>query len=300
MKITDIPAYPSFAKIEPVTKGWSRDEKYYIEAAYGKHLFLRVTDTAEHDRLHAEYDLLKRAAACSVPTSRPVDFGVCNEGKSIYTLTTWIDGDDAEKVMPTLSEAEQCMLGVRAGELLRKIHSITAPEDLSDWAERYFATMKVRFEAYHRRNIRFEGDTFVINYLESNRNLLNHRPVCQLHGDFHPGNLIIGPGGALSVVDWAAFDFGGFGDPWQDFKSLEDYPHFTFGQLRGYFGGEPPIAFWKLYAYYTAAAALTSIVWATHYGQELVNEKLELNRNVLVWFDNMRNPVPTWFLQRAI
>lgn len=295
MMFRDIKGIESFTKIDPITKGWSSDRKYYIETTDGAHLLLRVADIAEYDKQRAEYDLLKRIAAFSIPASRPVDFDLCDEGKSTYMMLTWLDGEDAEIILPTISDAEQYAIGLRAGALLRRIHSIPAPEDSSDWAERYFATMDARFEAFHRWKIHFDGDTIVTNFLEANRNLLRHRPQRQLHGDFHPGNLIIGTGGTLSVVDWFTYDFGGYGDPWQDFRSLEDYPQFTYGQLHGYFGSEPPIAFWQLFAYYTAASALTSIVWATHYGQDVVNEKLELNRNVLRWFDNMQNPVPIWY-----
>lgn len=35
----DIPTYDTFAKIEPITKGISGDQKYYIETVDGKHLF---------------------------------------------------------------------------------------------------------------------------------------------------------------------------------------------------------------------------------------------------------------------
>ncbi|MDR1560464.1 MAG: phosphotransferase [Clostridiales bacterium] len=65
-----------------------------------------------------------------VPAPRHVDFGVCNGGKSVYQLLTWVDGEDAETVLPLLTETEQYVLGVRAGEILRKIHSFPAPDTL--------------------------------------------------------------------------------------------------------------------------------------------------------------------------
>ncbi|WP_246240266.1 hypothetical protein [Anaerocolumna sedimenticola] len=42
----DIPIYDTFAKIEPITKGMSGDQKYYIETIDGKHLLLRIADSS--------------------------------------------------------------------------------------------------------------------------------------------------------------------------------------------------------------------------------------------------------------
>lgn len=293
----DIKGFETFADIKPVEKGWSDDEKYCIEAADGGRLFLRIADISEYNRKHAEFDILKRMAESNVPACRPVDFGLCNNGKSVYQLLTWIDGTDADIVLPTLTETKQYILGLKAGELLRKIHTTPTPDNTDDWSTRYFAVMDERFEAYHRLNIHFEGDTFILNYLEANRDLLRNRPQCCHHSDFHPGNFVVDENLNISVIDWAVIDFDGYGDPWYEFRCLEEqYPYFSTGQINGYFDGAPPAAFWRLYTYYTAAGALTSIAWATHFGEDLVNEKLKLNRQVLSWFDNMRNPVPTWYM----
>jgi serine/threonine-protein kinase len=43
---TDIPAYPTFARIEPLDKGYSGDKKYRIETRGGEHLLLRVSDVS--------------------------------------------------------------------------------------------------------------------------------------------------------------------------------------------------------------------------------------------------------------
>lgn len=41
-----------------------------------------------------------------------------------YILESWIDGEDAEAVLPMLSETEQYVLGLKSGEILRKIQSM--------------------------------------------------------------------------------------------------------------------------------------------------------------------------------
>jgi GrpB-like predicted nucleotidyltransferase (UPF0157 family) len=78
-----------FAKIEPLTKGWSSDKKYYVETADGERLLLRVADIAEYEHKKAEFEMLKRVAEFDIPASRPVNFGVCDDGTSVYQLLTW-------------------------------------------------------------------------------------------------------------------------------------------------------------------------------------------------------------------
>jgi len=125
----DIKAYNTFTKIEPVNKGWSSDKKYYIQTADGRKLLLRVADISEYDRKKAEYEMMKKVAALDVSISQPVDFGICDNGKSVYSLLTWCDGEDAGTILPRLTETEQYVLGIKSGEILKKFHSIPAPKD---------------------------------------------------------------------------------------------------------------------------------------------------------------------------
>jgi len=103
-------------------------------------------------------------------------------------------------------------------------------------------------------------------------------------------------GGELRIID---FDHLSFGDPWSEFfKTIFSAcisPHFTTGQLHGYFNGEPPQDFFKLMALYTAYPCLTAISWAIPHGQKEVDFVVKLCIDTLKWFDNMNNPVPSWY-----
>ena len=103
----DIKSYSTFAKIEPVNKGYSSDKKYYIETADGQKLLLRVSDISEYDNKREEFEIIKQVAALGVPMSQPLDFGTCDQGQSVYSLLTWCDGEDAETILPGLTEDEQ-------------------------------------------------------------------------------------------------------------------------------------------------------------------------------------------------
>ncbi|MDR0897216.1 MAG: phosphotransferase [Oscillospiraceae bacterium] len=296
MNPTDIPGYERFAKVEPITKGMAGDAKYYIEAMDGRKRLLRVADASEYARRKAEYDTMRQAWALGVPMPEPLDFGYCNDGQSVYTLIEWIDGKEAIALLPALPETEQYLLGKQSGEALRLIHQIPAPTGLPDWAERYFGVMDDRFAAYRKEGVPFAGNDSILAYLDSHRELLKARPQCHLHGDFHTGNMIVTDEGKLHIIDWHFVDFDSAGDPWSELTCVETaYPAFSSGQISGYFGGEPPEAFWPLFAYYVAASALASIVWAKYFAPDELQSRMELNECVLRWFDGMKDPVARWY-----
>lgn len=88
----DIKGYDTFIKIEPLKKGWSSDKKYYIETDGGKKLLLRIAEIKEYDRKKSEFEMMQKVAALGVPMQQPADFGVCDGGRNVYQLLTWIDG----------------------------------------------------------------------------------------------------------------------------------------------------------------------------------------------------------------
>ena len=50
-------------------------------------------------------------------------------------------------------------------------------------------------------------------------------------------------------------------------------------------------------ALYISSNTLSSVYWAIPFGQDEVNTMLNQAKEVLSWYDNMRNPVPTWYFK---
>ncbi len=285
-----------FKDIQPIKKGMSSDEKYFVTAENGEHFLLRLADYKEFDRKKAEYELVKKLFRLNVPMPSPIDFGVCNNGASVYTLLSWIDGEEAEIAIPKLSKNKQYELGKESGRILRRIHTLNAPENTADWERRYFSTIDERLEAFRREGIMFEGSDIVLNYIDANRHMLKERPQCYHHGDYHMGNLIQSKSGQLFVIDWHTVDFENYGDPWYEFNRISvEYPYFASGQIDGYFNGTVPNDFWKLLAYYLSVSAITSIVWSKYCAPDRLTSILDLNKNILKWFNNMNSNIPTWY-----
>lgn len=80
--------------------------------------------------------------------SQPVDFGTCENRKSVYSLLIWCEGEDAAVVLPRLTETGQYMLGIKSGEILRMIHSISAPKEQEEWSSRFNRKTSIKIEKY--------------------------------------------------------------------------------------------------------------------------------------------------------
>ena len=126
--------------------------------------------------------------------------------------------------------------------------------------------------------------------------MLKNRPQVYQHGDYHIGNMMIDRGGQLHVIDFNRNDYG---DPWEEFNRIvwctQKAPLFASGMVNGYFDDNVPMEFWRLLALYISSNTLSSVYWAIPFGQDEVNTMLNQAKEVLSWYDNMRNPVPTWY-----
>ena len=87
--LSGIPGFPTWTKVEPITKGWSRDTKFHVETGRGEKLLVRVSDASEYSRKQKEYEALLSLAGGPILMSRPVDFGTCNAGNS--AVVDWYD-----------------------------------------------------------------------------------------------------------------------------------------------------------------------------------------------------------------
>lgn len=296
--IKDIQSFDNWNTIQVINKGWSSDKKYYIKTKEGKELLLRTTDISQYENKKREFEELKLLAALEILISSPVDFGVCNDGKSVYLLLTWINGQDAESILPNLSEEEQYRLGIKAGELLQKIHSILSPKNKLSWAKRFNHKIDVKMANYQACDIKFPGDERFISYIEDNRHLLDNRPQTLHHGDYHVGNMIITPELELGIIDFNRMDYG---DPWEEFNRItfcvENSPIFASGYINGYFSSQVPDNFFKLLALYIATNQLSSIPWAIPFGEEEVNTMLRITKNVFDWYDGFNIYIPNWYAE---
>ncbi len=256
-----IPA-KDFVKVKFINKGCSPDKKYYVETTDGKRLLLRIADADELERKQKEYKMLELAATTGVLMSYPIDFGLCDGGKKVYQLLGWVDGIDLLEALPDMPPEQRYDVGRKAGELLKRLHSIPAPDDVVPWGEVFRKKISGRLGQLEKRGIQSSEIDLLADYLRENDYLLNNRPQCLNHGDYNITNLILTPDGQIGVVDFNAFT-SIYGDPYWDFCTIPDgykpCGYYYSGMILGYFGGEPRDDFFPLLAYYFAYCEIAAV-----------------------------------------
>jgi len=295
----DIPNYETFIKIEPISKGVSRDKKYFVETHDGKRMFLRIADIEEFDRKKAEYEMMERVHDYGVLCPTPYAFGLCDDGKSVYSISSWLDGIDADEAWIDMSEAERYELGIKSGQTLRKIHKLPAPDDAEPWNERFYRKVQSRIDFYDSNSLKSENGDTIIRFLQENKHLLDNRPQTFNHGDYNIVNLVVLPDGQVGVIDFNSYNQG-YGDPWWEFNPInwgnELNVQFYNGFINGYFDNHPPHEFFVMLSYYIAYTSLAALC-ITAEGEEYVMPDYgeQCVEMVLRWFDGMRKPVPMWY-----
>ncbi len=291
--------YNTITHRSPIEKGWSGDEKYCATTADGTKYLLRVTTPQKSGRFRLGYQRMLEVASLGIPMCLPVEFGQCPEGT--YAIHSWVDGNDARDVIPTLPISVQYAYGLDAGKILQKLHSLPAPADAPPWVTRYTQKIDRKIAMYKACPLKYENGDLFLAYLENNRHLLTERPQTYQHGDYHIGNMMIDKNGVLTIID---FDRDDFGDPWEEFNRIvwcaQESPAFASGMVDGYFDRHVPMEFWKLLALYICSNTLSSLPWAIPFGDVEIHTMRSQAAQVLSWYDNMQNPVPNWYRHVAL
>lgn len=284
--------------VEEVNKGWSEDKKFHIKTKDNKNLLLRICDVSQYEKKKKEFEIIKELNKKSFNMSIAIDYGVCNGGKSVYSLYSWIDGDDAREKLNNLSKEKQYNLGIISGKYLKEIHGIPAPNHIENWEERFNKKIDRKIDNYKKCGMILENDDKIINYLEKNRELLKNRPQCFQHGDYHIGNMIITYDNELGIIDFNRFDYG---DPWEEFNrivwSAEISPEFSSGYINGYFDNNVPDEFFKLMLLYISSNQISTVAWAKSFGEKEIEVAINQTREIIKWYDYYRSYIPNWYME---
>ena len=296
--IQDIPRYKDWASITVPMYGWSQNKKYKVKDISGNDYILRVSDISLFENKKREYDNIIRLYENDILMPKPIEFGLCNSGKNVYMLLTWIDGVAVEDVISNFEESLQYQLGFSSGKLLKKIHNYSTVDSKINWGTVYEENIEKMINEYKNTNISIHCEQEVISYIHANKHLLNGRPQVIRHGDFHVGNLIITSDKEIAVID---FDQCAIGDGWEEFGGIvwaaRLSAEFAKGQVDGYFSGEVPDEFFRLLALYIGIYALDHVVRSAAHLQDTMNIKSIYSNTAFMtkMFENYSTCIPNWY-----
>ena len=240
---------------------------------------------------------MEKVASLGVSMCKPIKLELC--GDEVYSIHEWIDGKDARETILNYSKEQQYTYGVEAGSILQKIHSLPATEVREDWENFFNRKIDEKIAKYKECPVQYENGQIFIDFLNANRELLKDRLQVFQHGDYHIGNFMIGDDGEIYVIDFDRFDVG---DPWEEFNRLvwsaQVSPSFASGMIDGYFDHKVPNLFWKLLAIYILSNLVGALPWAVPYGAEEIVVMQNQAKEILEWYDNLKQIIPSWYLNK--
>jgi aminoglycoside phosphotransferase (APT) family kinase protein len=293
-----LPSLQNVTEITRITKGFSFDSKYFIyENSETPQYVLRTAPLKQMQKKRSEFEVVTNVFDRGVKTSRPIQFGAIDSLDICYMLLSYVEGEDAFDILPSLSEEEQYQIGLQAGIELRIMHDIPAPHIDEDWYEKRFSKHLRQYETYRNCGVKLAEEDAIISFIHENAHYMVDRPNRFQHDDFHTSNLLIHNRSYAGVIDFNRYDWG---DPYHDFLKIAYFSRevsipFCRGQIRGYFNGTVPDEFWHLYALYTAMIIFGTVTWTLQVVPEQLESMLGRIRVVLDDHQNFETCMPNWF-----
>ncbi|MGQ7413699.1 aminoglycoside phosphotransferase family protein [Streptococcus suis] len=281
---------------QPLTKGWSTDRKYKVQLEDGRFGLLRIAERPAYEAKRLEFQLVENLFGLGLPVAEPIAFWA--DDLSVYTLYEWLEGQDMNDLVTSLSEQTLYELGCQSGQFLRTLHALPIDQSQRDWNSFYQAKIDSKLAAYQAASHSYPNGQAMIDFVQTNRHLLEGRPIAYHHGDFHTGNFLLGRDGKLKILDFDRYDIG---DPWEEFNRLiftaDLSPAFARGQVDAYFDGAIPEEFWRLLVLYLTVNSLGALSWAEQVDPDQVPLMQEQAATISEWYADFTRWVPTWYGQ---
>ena len=280
--------------VTPLLKGWSKDKKYILEDVGGERYVLRLSNNELYEKKKKQFELLKKIGLLGLNCSRPIEFGMYDDG-TVYMLMSYLEGEDGETAVAELTDEEAFRLGVEAGNCLRKLHSIDIPPQKLTWWDRYLEKKPRKIAALNACEYKLPMQDEILRYYETHCEIMKDRPLVLYHGDYHLGNMIVNSG-KIGIID---FDKNGIADPYDDLKpfcwNVMVSEYFETGLINGYFNNSVPDGFWRVLKFYTAESLISHLPWSVKFGQQEIKTALEVADNQMKWYHNFELEIPTWY-----
>lgn len=295
-ELYDIPKYKTWKYINKINNGWSEDYKYYIEDNAGNKFLLRLSAISTYDKKRKEFEIIKKFNSLDFVMSRAIELGICNNEQNVYMLLTWIDGNSLDAMIGDLTENEQYELGLKAGKILKGLHSIKVDDKNISIINKKENMLK-KLNKYINSTVRIEGDQIAIDFVKKNIDRINPLPPVYKHGDFHVGNLILDSHRQIGIIDFNRWECG---DKYEEFYKIQSFDlevsiPFAIGQVDGYFNFQPPDEFWNVLAVYVAYASLYSIAWAEKFGEDEIKNMKKRCMRAFSDYNNFHSTIPRWY-----
>ncbi|MEA4889228.1 MAG: phosphotransferase [Clostridiaceae bacterium] len=296
--IRDIPGSNTWISVHEILNGDSNERKFRVKNQNSQRFMIRLAKNTLYDRKKNEFEYMKRIHELEVPIPQPIAFGICDGGKSIYTMLSWIYGDSDPKRLAALPKEIQYMLGIEAGKFLKTIHYNMFINCLDYWYGEMDDRIK-KFQTYCKRGTLNNACSIkIIDYLKENQSLVANQPQTLLHGDFHMDNFVLSYENNFNLID---FEKCAIGDPMADMGPMISRMRqislpFMIGVLDCYFNYQINVQELRLIAFYASMYALEQMVVTARRGDaEHYQAAFERAKILVKDYNGLKSFVPAWY-----
>ncbi len=296
--VATTPLLRGVERVEYLDRGYSTDKKYVLWERGEPRFLLRLAEAGLFERRKADFEMMRRHHERGVRCSEPFLVGVTGDGRTCYTLLSYLKGENAEDALPGLTESQQHEIGFVAGQELLKLHEVCHPDAAAyGWPARRAAKYRRHVDTARETGLTFVGQERVEEFVEANLGQMDGAPVRFQHDDYHAANLIVDGGEFVGVIDFNRFDWG---DPIEDFYKLPWFSApvsaaFARGQIDGHLSGGVPDDFWLRYNLYLAMSFHGSLVWAVRYYPEQLGLFQRRIAEIRATHDFASGDPPSWY-----
>lgn len=164
-------------KCTAITKGFSHEEKYKIDLENRETYFVKVCDSANYERKQEEYMYMKQLELLHIPTPKLIHFIKLEGLNKCVQVFEWTQGVNGEESLSKLSVEEQYNAGRKAGEILKRIHSIERESASNKWEIFRWNKYERYIEALADYEVNFLDLKPVFTFVEHHKDLLKNRPI---------------------------------------------------------------------------------------------------------------------------
>ncbi|MBO8416221.1 MAG: hypothetical protein IAB19_07585 [Proteobacteria bacterium] len=268
--------------------------------------------------LSAARRIEKSGAACSflhpqLPEHvlKPISFKVAPEQKLAQAV---FEGQSLSKLQPFLQQGtllQQYSAGKRLGFMLRKLHELMMPSELTQTPGQWRKQCEAAILSYFKSPYRFANDAAALTSLQRRLNFMFAQKLVLTAGSIKSRLLFVGAEGQIVLRPLLKLKAA---PAVRDFVQLSaadsaDFPCFTAGAVDGYFGAMDKTKFWLSLALYCAYYATAGLA-AELAGREARQRAGELDlaqfeqslaaaerqsRRLCRDFNDFTHPIPRWY-----
>lgn len=289
VKIIDGCNFKDYIVVKSLDTGASSVKKYIITKSGIKYL-LRLYNVKFMKSRYETFNNMKFLLKRGINVPNVYEYGELPNSKYGYAIIQWIDGIPLNNKL--LTEKENFTYGKLAGSELLKFHDVSMSSDV-DIYKKYYNSLYKKINKIANLNIHFNTKEME-NFISSHISLLKNQKCSIIHGDFHPGNIVISNDRLYFIdLDVCKKDL-----PWSDLTTNScnmDYPLFYTSVIYEYFKGNIPNEFWIIYNLYGCLYCLDYLLYCVRMNNKTVNDGIEKINEFLKFTNNLSLLEPEWF-----